>query len=106
MEARPQEIYFLEAGGVDVWLDKLEDTDEAAHDAIVARLERVEDGNFGDSGPAGSVKELRFHIGPGYRLYFGQHEDIVILLRAGIKKTQNADIKIAEKLWSDYKDGK
>ena len=50
--------------------------------------------------------ELRFHIGPGYRLYFGQHDDIVILLRAGIKKTQNADIKIAEKLWRDYKDGK
>ena len=105
MEARPQEIHFLEAGGVREWLDELEQNDEASYDAIIARLERVEEGNFGDYGPAGSVLELRFLMtGPGYRIYFGQHNDMVILLRAGTKKTQQADIKIANKLWREYND--
>ena len=62
MEARPQEINFLESGGVEEWLDALEQSDQSAYDAILARLERVEDGNFGDFGPAGNVLELRFRM--------------------------------------------
>jgi putative addiction module killer protein len=105
VEARPQEINFLEAGGVEAWLDELELSDEAAYDAIVARLERVEDGNFGDYGRAGNVLELRFRMaGPGYRIYFGRHDDIVVLLRAGVKKTQDADIAVANELWKEYND--
>lgn len=105
MEARPKDIHFLEAGGVPEWLDELEKKDAQSYDAIVARLERVEDGNFGDYGPAGNVLELRFiRTGPGYRLYFGLHDDIVIILRAGTKKTQSADIEIGNKLWKEYND--
>jgi len=62
-------------------------------------------GNYGDYGPAGKVLELRFFMkGPGYRLYFGEHNDIVILLRAGTKKTQDVDIKTANELWKQYND--
>ena len=105
MEPRPRDIFFLESGGVAEWLDALEATDPASYDQIIARLERVEDGNFGDYGPAGNVLELRFlRTGPGYRVYFGLHDDLVILLRAGAKKTQQADIRIANKLWKEYKD--
>ncbi len=106
MEVRPKDIHFLEAGGVAEWLDELESSDQKSYDAIVARLERVEDGNFGDYGPAGNVLELRFHIGPGYRLYFGLHDDIVVILTAGVKKTQDTDIKAANKLWKAYNDVK
>jgi putative addiction module killer protein len=85
------------------WLDALERKDTVSYDAIIARLERVEEGNSGDCEPAGSVMELRFLMtGPGYRLYFGQHDDMVIILRAGTKKTQEVDIKIANKLWKEY----
>ena len=103
MEARPKEILFLEDGGVDKWLDKLEEEDPRSYDAIISRLERVEEGNWGDCGAVGKVMELRFLMtGPGYRIYFGQHNDIVILLRAGTKKTQDTDIKIANELWERY----
>jgi putative addiction module killer protein len=105
VDARPQEILYLEAGGVRQWLDDLESSDESSYDMIVQRLERVEEGNFGDCGPVGSgVSELRFiRTGPGYRIYFGQHNDMVILLRAGVKKTQDADIEAAKALWTEYK---
>jgi putative addiction module killer protein len=42
--------------------------------------------------------------GPGYRLYFGRHNDIVIILGAGTKTSQQADIEIASKLWKEYND--
>jgi putative addiction module killer protein len=103
-EARPREILFLDGGGFSEWMDALEDQDIAIYDAIVARLERVEEGNLGDCGSVGGgVSELRFiKTGPGYRIYFGEHDDIFVVLKAGIKKTQQADIAIAQKLWSNY----
>jgi putative addiction module killer protein len=105
VEVRPKDILFLEAGGVTEWLDELEARDPESYDAIIARLERVEEGNYGDYGPAGKVLELRFlKAGPGYRLYFGEHNDIVVILKAGTKKTQDADIKVANNLWKEYND--
>jgi putative addiction module killer protein len=66
-------------------------------------LDRVEDGNFGDCSPVGSgVHELKIHIGPGYRVYFGQDGDFVILLNGGKKATQDRDIKTAKQFWDEY----
>ena len=103
-EARPREIFFLEDGGFPEWMDVLENQDSATYDPIIARLERVEEGNFGDCGSVGGgVSELRFiKTGPGYRIYFGEHNDIFVVLKAGTKKTQQADIAIFRKLWSKY----
>jgi putative addiction module killer protein len=103
-ETRPHEIFFLEEGGFSEWMDALETQDSAIYDAIIARLERVEDGNLGDCGSVGSgVSELRFiKTGPGYRIYFGEHDDTFVVLKAGTKKTQQTDIAIAQKLWSKY----
>jgi putative addiction module killer protein len=104
LEARPRELLFLEAGRVPQWLDALEGNDESAYYAVLIRLERAEEGNFGDCrAVGGGVSELRFlNTGPGYRIYFGEHNDIVVILRAGTKKTQGDDIKIAQRLWSEY----
>jgi putative addiction module killer protein len=103
-DARPREILFFEDGGFPEWMDVLESRDSAAYDAIVARLERVEEGNLGDCGSVGGgVSELRFiKSGPGYRIYFGEHNDIFVVLNAGTKRTQRADIAIAQKLWRKY----
>ena len=71
--------------------------DKQAIRRIQARIDRAEDGNFGDCEPVGEgVSEMRIHYGPGYRVYFAQRGmEIVILLAGGDKSTQNKDIKTA-----------
>ena len=55
------------------------------------------DGNPGDVKPVGSgVSELRVDYGPGYRVYYAQRRDVVILLLCGgDKRTQERDIQQA-----------
>ena len=64
---------------------------------IQIRIDRAEDGNFGDCAPVGEgVSEMRIHCGPGYRVYFTQRGiEVVILLAGGDKTTQSRDIKTA-----------
>lgn len=71
--------------------------DRAARARIQARIDRAEDGNFGDSASVGEgVSEMRIHYGPGYRVYFKrQGAELVILLAGGDKSTQTKDIKTA-----------
>ena len=77
--------------------DQLPDRDRIAHAKVVARIRRAELGNFGDVAPVGSgVSEMRIHFGPGYRVYFKQvGMEIYVLLAAGDKGSQAADIKTA-----------
>ena len=68
----------------------------------------MEFGNFGDCKSVGrGVFELRVDFGPGYRLYFGQDgDDLVILLGGGTKKRQSRDIVQAHSHWKAYKQEK
>jgi len=51
-----------------------------------------------------NISEMRIDYGPGYRIYFGKDGDrLVILLAGGTKKRQDADIKVAQAYWQDYK---
>ena len=97
MEIRKTEIF------VD-WLDNLRDN--RARTRIIARLDRMQMGNFGDVRPVGGgVNELRIHYGPGYRVYFVQRGPvIVILLCGGDKRTQQADIAKAKVLADKLED--
>jgi putative addiction module killer protein len=86
------------------WESKLKD--KRAKAAIAARIFRVSTGLMGDVSPVGQgVSELRIHYGPGYRVYFQQRGDeLVILLCGGDKGTQARDIELAKTLaknWSD-----
>ena len=66
------------------------------------RINRLRLGLFGDCKPVGDgVSELRMDFGPGYRAYFGQSGDQIILLSGGDKATQDADIKNAKKYWKE-----
>jgi putative addiction module killer protein len=80
----------------DNWLLKLKDKQAARR--IQARIDRAEDGHFGDCEPVGEgVSEMRIHHGAGYRIYFTQRGfEIVILLAGGDKASQNKDIKTAK----------
>jgi putative addiction module killer protein len=74
--------------------------DRAARVRIDIRIRRLSLGNFGDVKPVGEgVSELRVHVGPGYRLYFTQRgQEIVILLTGGDKSSQDQDIHRAKAL--------
>ena len=75
-----------------LWFGSLRDRQARAR--IASRLERMALGNYGDSKyVGGGVRELRVDHGPGYRVYFvNQGETVVILLCGGDKRTQARDI--------------
>lgn len=87
------------------WFEKLRD--RRAKRRIQVRIDRAEDGHFGDCKPVGEgVSEMRIDYGPGYRLYFmqrGEGFEIVILLAGGDKSTQEQDIKTALQLARDLR---
>jgi len=80
------------------WIDSLQDIRARAR--IQARIERLVTVNPGDIKPVGEgVSEMRIDHGPGYRVYFIQHErSVIILLAGGDKSTQARDIKTALRL--------
>ncbi|MDE0014629.1 MAG: type II toxin-antitoxin system RelE/ParE family toxin [Candidatus Poribacteria bacterium] len=85
------------------WLSAIRDIGTQAR--IRARLERLEDGNLGDCQSVGEgVFELRIHFGSGYRVYFGQIANtIILLLCGGDKSSQRRDIERAKTYWLEYK---
>lgn len=87
------------------WLKKLRDFNGRAR--ILKRLRRLAEGQFGDCQPVGEgVHELRMFFGPGYRVYFNQQGDTVILLLAGgDKDSQAGDIARAKALAKEFGDG-
>ncbi|MEA1992074.1 MAG: type II toxin-antitoxin system RelE/ParE family toxin [Thermodesulfobacteriota bacterium] len=85
----------------DKWLRKLKDRQAVL--AIAKRLGRVRLGNFGDIFPVGGgVSEMRFFIGPGYRLYYVIHgKKMIVMLCGGDKSSQEQDIKKAKEMAKD-----
>ena len=83
--------------GFVVWLTNLKD--ERARARIVARLDRLAMGNLGDVKPVGQgMSEMRIDYGPGYRVYFVQRGDaLIVVLAGGNKKSQSKDIELALK---------
>jgi len=84
------------------WLVKLKDVQGKV--AIIRRVKRVQAGNFGDHKSVGDkVSELRITTGPGYRVYYTQQEDkIIVLLVGGDKSSQSKDIEKAKEMAKEY----
>jgi putative addiction module killer protein len=80
------------------WLAGLPDRRAIAR--INARIRRLSLGNPGDVKPVGEgVSEMRIDYGPGYRVYFVQRgQGLVILLAGGDKSSQRRDIALAHEL--------
>ncbi len=78
--------------GFATWLDGLRDLRARAR--VLVRIERLAAGNPGDVRPVGEgVLELRINHGPGYRVYYVQRgQELVILLAGGDKSSQKRDI--------------
>jgi len=85
------------------WLRGLRDRQGRAK--ILARIDRLEDGNPGKKRSVGSgVVEMKIDFGPGYRVYYIQRGSVtVLLLCGGDKSTQDDDIRRAKVLASQWR---
>lgn len=107
VDASPKEIRLYETpvGRVPFseWMDSLEG--QEIYEIVMLRLDKVERGSLGATKSVGEgVSEMIIDYGEGYRLYYGligPKGDIVVLLLGGMKRTQDADIKVAKEYWND-----
>ena len=93
----------IRSGTFERWLTKLRDRRAAAR--VLIRINRLAEGNPGDVKPVGhGVSELRITYGPGYRVYYLQEGDhLVLLLTGGDKTSQATDIRQAHLIAEEWR---
>ncbi|MDR2839045.1 MAG: type II toxin-antitoxin system RelE/ParE family toxin [Azonexus sp.] len=97
--------HYVTQDGFDVyqeWFDSLRDAKTKT--VIERRVDRIVQGNLGTvRATRKGVWEIKIDFGPGYRVYYAQTgQTIVLLLCGGDKSTQDADIDRAIGYWEDY----
>jgi len=88
----------------DKWIRKLKDI--RAKTKILFRIQKLEtDEHFGDCKTVGDgISEMRINYAKGYRVYFkDKGNKIILLLVGGEKSTQKKDIKRAKEIWNKIK---
>lgn len=90
-----------QSGTFQQWIADL--GDRAARARINVRIRRAELGNLGDVQSVGKgVSEMRIDYGPGYRVYFTQRgQALILLLCGGNKGSQKRDIRRAQQMVAD-----
>jgi putative addiction module killer protein len=85
----------------ETWLGSVRDRPTRMR--LLRRLEKAQRGLLGDVAPVGdNVYEMREFFGPGWRMYYVQHADVlIVMLGGGDKSTQPADIAKARRLAID-----
>jgi len=93
----------LKSATFDRWLRSLRDA--RAVGRVLARIDRLAAGNPGDVKPVGGgISELRINHGPGYRVYYRQEgQRLLLLLCGGDKSTQQRDIERAHQITQEWK---
>ena len=104
--ARPREIIlFADANGKEPYTEWLKSLGDAqTRQRIIRRIQRMAAGNYGDfKSLKDGLFELRLFFGSGYRVYFAEDGDtVVVLLCGGDKSTQSKDIEAAREYWREY----
>lgn len=97
-------IEILKTAAYVEWISALRDRRAVAR--INQRLLRLQAGNPGQVEPVGEgVSELKIDYGPGYRVYYlNRGDELVILLGGGDKQSQRRDIKNALELARDIRE--
>lgn len=97
-------LEIFKSADFDRWLRRLRDPRARAR--VEMRIRRLSLGNAGDVQPIGDgLSEMRIDYGPGYRVYYMQQVEIlVVILCGGDKRTQRGDIARARKLAAEWKD--
>lgn len=101
-------VEYLDKNGSSPFRKWFQQLDPTAAAKITTALYRLEQGNMSNvKSVRRGVSEYRIDFGPGYRLYFGQEgQAVIILLGGGTKKRQRHDIANAQMLWAEYKSRK
>ena len=84
------------------WLDSL---DNITRKRINQRILRIEEGNFGNFKKlSDDISELRFTFGKGYRVYYTEENNkIILLINGGDKSKQSKDIEKAQELLNQWR---
>jgi len=84
------------------WMDSL---DNVTRIRIQSRLTRLLEDNFGDHKKIDNeISELRFKFGAGYRIYYTEIDNIIVLLiNGGDKSTQGKDINKAKSILQEWR---
>lgn len=96
-------ILVLQTDQYEAWVNGVADLKTNAR--ITGGVDKMRRGLMGDWKEVGDgVFELRLDFGPGYRVYYGRHGKVVIvLLGGGDKHGQQKDIADARRLWGELK---
>lgn len=88
------------------WFAQLKRRDKVTAARISARVLRLASGNAGDVRPIGEgLSELRFTFGPGWRVYYLQDGDrLILLLAGGNKSSQQKDIDEAHRVAGEWRE--
>ena len=91
---------YIDAKGHNHYRKWIADLDPSVRARVIKTVLRMGGGNLSGVKPEGEgVSALRIDFGPGYRVYFGQDgELLVILLAGGTKRSQDEDIQFARTL--------
>ena len=84
------------------WITSLDKVTKAR---VQSRLTRLLENNFGDHKKIDSeISELRLKFGSGYRVYYSEIDNIIILLiNGGDKSTQSKDIEKAKSILQEWR---
>ncbi len=97
--------YYTTVDGKCPYIDWFTTLSREYQSKVIKRVNRLEDGLYGDCKrlTGSKLSELRLDFGKGYRIYFKELDDVIILIVAGGDKSdQKRTIKQADKYLEEY----
>lgn len=84
------------------WMNSLDKVTKAR---VQSRLTRLLENNFGDHKRIDNeISELRLKFGSGYRIYYTEVDNVIVLLiNGGNKSTQSKDIEKAKSILQEWR---
>jgi putative addiction module killer protein len=98
-------LYYTKENGKCPYIEWFQSLDTQTKIRVASRIERLIDGHYGETRKLvnSDLSELKFKFGKGYRIYYIDLDEVLILfLSAGDKSNQKNDIKQAENFYKNY----
>lgn len=87
------------------FIEWIESLDKVTKSRIQSRLTRLLENNFGDHKKIDNeISELRLKFGSGYRIYYTEIDNVIVLLiNGGDKSSQSKDIQKAKQILQEWR---